>query len=372
MPPPPSTPPTLRVASVPAAHPYVEHLSDPVADDGIVRLPDPTPDVTDPLPGQWWPPPVLEPAWIRSQHRTFDLVHLHFGFDAASPDRLRQWVAELRAAGTPLVFTVHDLVNPHFADAADHLAQLDVLVPAADALITLTPGAATEIADRWGRTATVVPHPHVVPLDRSATSAGPSTTYVIGVSAKNLRANIDPLPVLAALVPLLTELPDVILRVDVHREVISPGRIDDRARAFRGWVAAHAGHSRIEVVPHDRYTDDELFDHLAALDLSVLPYRFGTHSGWLEACVDLDTAAVVPDVGHYRDQHGHPAFRFPGTGTGTGGSVGGGVELADLVRAVHAGTANARPARPDRRRQRAAIAATHRDLYRSVVRGPPG
>ena len=36
--------------------------------------------------------------------------------------------------------------------------------------------------------------------------------------------------------------------------------------------------------------------------MSVLPYRFGTHSGWLEACRDLGTTVVAPDCGYYADQ----------------------------------------------------------------------
>ena len=43
-------------------------------------------------------------------------------------------------------------------------------------------------------------------------------------------------------------------------------------------------------------------DYLASLDVSVLPYRFGTHSGWLEACRDLGTAVVAPTCGYYADQ----------------------------------------------------------------------
>ena len=45
---------------------------------------------------------------------------------------------------------------------------------------------------------------------------------------------------------------------------------------------------------HDFFTDDDLWDYLASLDVSVLPYRFGTHSGWLEACYDLGTTVLAP------------------------------------------------------------------------------
>ena len=356
----------IRVASIPAGHPYVEHLADP---DGptVLRLPDPTPAVADPLPGQWWPPPMLEPAWVRSHADGFDVMHLHFGFDAATPDSLREWVSALRSAGKPLVFTVHDLVNPHFADPTTHLANLDVLVPAADAVLTLTGGAAAEIAARWGRTATVVPHPHVVPLDRMG-DRRPHTEgdpFVIGVSAKNLRANLDPLPVLAALLPVVAAVPAVQLQVDVHREVLEPSRTDERAAAFRAWVGRHRSHPRVTVLPHGRFTDPELFAHLAALDLSVLPYRFGTHSGWLEACVDLGTGVLVPATGHYADQHGHPRYRFP---TDAGSDS----DLAAQVTAVVNGRLDARPTRPDRRDQRRRVARAHLQVYRSVLAATSG
>lgn len=57
----------------------------------------------------------------------------------------------LDAAGAPLVLTVHDLRNPHHRDVALHDAQLGVLVEAAAAIVTLTPGAAETIRRRWGR-----------------------------------------------------------------------------------------------------------------------------------------------------------------------------------------------------------------------------
>ena len=44
--------------------------------------------------------------------------------------------------------------------------------------------------------------------------------------------------------------------------------------------------------------------------MSVLPYRFGTHSGWLEACFDLGTAVIAPSCGFYRQQHPCGEFDF--------------------------------------------------------------
>ena len=152
----------LVVASVPSDHPYIRHLG-PENGGG--------PAAAD-RPGSGRPESQRATAvvaarrcWTRTgcEGHDFDLLHVHFGFDARTPRDLAQFVAALRARLKPLVFTVHDLRNPHHADPADqHDAQLDVLVSAADALITLTPGAAAEIRRRWGREARVIPHPHVV------------------------------------------------------------------------------------------------------------------------------------------------------------------------------------------------------------------
>ena len=42
----------------------------------------------------------------------------------------------------------------------------------------------------------------------------------------------------------------------------------------------------------------------------MLPYRFGTHSGWLEACFDLGTAVIAPSCGFYGQQHPCGVFTY--------------------------------------------------------------
>ncbi|MDO9398828.1 MAG: hypothetical protein Q7T71_19965, partial [Herbiconiux sp.] len=158
--------PTLRVASIPSSHVYVQHLN-PVAELAPVhRLADPDPD--DPrrsAVSRWWPPAMLEADWVHEHADEFDLMHLQFGFDARTPEQLADLLQALADERKPLVYTVHDLRNPHHASPEEHDAQLDVLIPGADRLVTLTPGAAAQIQRRWGRSALVLPHPHVVDLE---------------------------------------------------------------------------------------------------------------------------------------------------------------------------------------------------------------
>lgn len=357
----------VRVASVPAGHVYVRHLS-PEDGGGPVRLPDPAPAGGGPGPGaRWWPPVMLQPGWVEEHHDEFDLLHLHFGFDAWDPRDLTRLVASLRAHGKPFVYTVHDLRNPHHADRRAHDDQLDVLVPAADALLTLTRGAAGEIRRRWDREAFALPHPHVVPLDvaadwRKQRRRRRGHTFRVGLHLKSLRPSMAPDRVLATLVETVGDLPGAVLQVNVHRDVMEPTGARHHAELARQLRTA-AAERRLELHVHDFLDDDGLWTYLAGLDVSVLPYRFGTHSGWLEACRDLGTAVVAPSCGYYAEQgpvvgYTHDEDRYdPAT-------------LDAAVRALHAVRGDHGVSTQYRRRQRRAVAAGHDAVYRAVL--PPG
>ena len=374
--------PRIRVATVPSSHVYVRHLApleEPAAGTGtgaapsIVRPADPDPD--DPRRSaveRWWPPAMLEPEWVRSND-DFDIFHLQFGFDARTPAQLAELVQTLRERGIPFVYTVHDLRNPHHVRREEHDAQLDVLIPAADALITLTPGAAAEIRRRWNREATVLPHPHVVDFptmqrmqreraDRALGRSLASDPFRVGVHVKSLRASMNPVPVLHTLIEAVRERSNVVLQVDGHPDVLQPGghRYDEQLAAFLRDADAR-GENELRV--HDYFSDDELWRYLASLDASVLPYRFGTHSGWLEACHDLGTAVLTPDCGFYAEQG--PAFGFHHDEDGLDGAS----LVAALDAAVAASGTRTSVAAPvaERRLQRAGVAAAHLELYRGLL-----
>ncbi len=361
-------PDDIRVASVPSGHVYVRHLS-PVHDDAahpaVTRLTDPDPA----QPGRaaasvWWPPAMLEPDWVERTAAEFDLMHLQFGFDAWAPEHLERLVAALRRHRKPLVYTVHDLRNPHHPRRDEHDAQLDVLIPAADALITLTEGAADEIEARWGRRPAVLPHPHVVEAQVMARLQRDPVTqdhgpFRIGVHVKSLRASMNPVPVLEVLLRVVADLPDAVLQVDGHSDVLLPdgARFDPALAALVG-DAARAG--ALEARVHDYFSDDDLWAYLRSLDVSVLPYRFGTHSGWLEACRDLGTIVVAPDCGYYRDQG--PVVEYHNDEDGLdAASLEAAIRLAYETRPYSVASIEYRM------RQRDEIAARHADVYASLV-----
>ena len=374
-----SAPSEIRVASVPSNHVYVRHLSPP--DDKIAadvptvrRLPDPDPsDPTRSTLERWWPPVMLEPDWVRNSN-DHDVFHLQFGFDARTPEELTGLVDSLRRRGTPLVYTVHDLRNPHHLDSSLHNAALDVLIPAADALITLTPGAADEISRRWGRDARVIPHPHVVDFETMAriqaerfapTSEAPTSEtstadeFRVGVHVKSLRASMNPVPVIRTLIETVRDLPGAVLQINGHKDVLEASSARYSAELADLLIFADAS-GALELNIHDFFSDADLWTYLSRLDVSVLPYRFGTHSGWLEACRDLGTAVVAPTCGYYRDQG--PVLEYVHTEEGMDdASLRTAVETAYQLRPMNFATV------AERRVQREFVATAHLELYTEVL-----
>ncbi|NYG54612.1 glycosyltransferase [Nocardioides perillae] len=362
----------IVVAPVPAGHPYVRRTL-PAADDPaagiVVHLPDPDPDhphdPTRQAGPRWWPAVKLEPWWVEQSRP--HVLHVHFGYDDRSPAQLRALVRACRAVGTALVVTVHDLRNPHHDDPALLEAQLDVLLPAADAVLTLTASAADEVAARWGVRPTVVPHPHLVePQEAAALRAArrprAGRPLVVGVAAKGVRRNTDPARVLPGLLDGVRASGDR-LRVDLHREVRATPAADrtPAQQALLRWVDDHAREPDVDLVEHDPRDDADLHAYLAGLDLAVLPYTHGTHSGWLEACHDVGTAVLAPGFGHYADQGAEATYP-----EGADRSV-----LADRVAttlaALRADERLPGPSPAARVAQRAEVADAHLTAYLSAL-----
>ncbi|WP_248124929.1 galactosyltransferase-related protein [Micrococcus lacusdianchii] len=312
---------SITVQHVPAGHPYprsVRPLEEQAAGD-VVFWPDP------PVPGapahQWWPPQALTADWLR-EHRP-DVLHVHFGFEHFTAAELAEALETQHAHGGAVAVTVHDLENPHLTDQGPHRERLRVLLAHADAVFTLTPGAAEAVARDYGVRALVVPHPHIVPLDRIAAldvdpAEAPESDVAVEaaparapepvpgvdrparilVHAKDLRAQVDPVGLLPALAAAVEELDaagtDVEIVIDVQHDV--------RDAAALAALEAGADEHGFTLWRHARLTDEQLHEALRAADVSVLPYRIGTHSGWVEMCRDLGVPVAVADVGHIADQ----------------------------------------------------------------------
>lgn len=352
----------IRVASVPADHPYIRHLGRP-GDGEVERLDDWR------APGQrgWWPPRMLEPDWVEENAEAFDVFHVQFGFDGRHPEQLTELCDLLRRLRKPLVYTVHDLRNPNHETPRLHAEQMEALIGAADALVTLTGEASELIETGYGRRAIVIPHPHVVPLERLDTLPAPAERETgpprVGIHLKSLRANMLGVELLEALSPLAAEpAARIRLQVNVHEEIWDPQAPGFRAD-LRCLLERQRDRGTVDLRIHPYFDDDELYDYLHSLDVTVLPYRFGTHSGWLEACRDLGTAVVAPSCGCYRGQGATAIYRLDERH---------GLDAASLRDAVLR-AASELPAplgAEHRRRQREQIAAAHLALYEGLLEDP--
>lgn len=306
-----------------------------------------------------------------------DLVHVHFGYEHRSPAQIAEFVGALRERGTPLVVTVHDLTNPHEADPAEHLERTGHLVQGADAVITLTPGAAEEIRLRWGVDAHVIPHPRLMPTDvtephRRARLVGPHDQRIpagekaprtVGLVLGSLRAGVAAEELLSPVVAALP--PGMQLVVMVRSDALAAARKPDHPRHAAALdidrlTEKYRSADRLEVRVHEHLSDLDLCAALAGFDALVLPHRHGTHSGWLELCRDMGIPPLIPRVGHLVEQWGEPE---PGTYAPSAPDPG---ELSGAL--LHA--LDAPPPAPRAvAAEDGAVAQAHAELYRAVLTG---
>lgn len=350
----------IRVAAVPGGHPYVRSLIEP-GTRNVEILPDPP--ARDGATDRWWPPTMLTADWIEGHADEIDVLHVHFGMESSTTAELAAAIAALRATDTPFVYTVHDLENPQLTDQSVHREHLDLVVPAADALITLTAGASAEIERRWGRTARVIGHPRVATDDLAPTPlvAGDGTPTAI-VHLRDLRPNIDGIGTVSALADAIERVTSPLrVIVDVNENV----RDEEQLAEIAAVVDASA---HLSLRRHPRYDDAELAASLLAAEVAVLPYRFGTHSGWAELCWDLGVPIVTPPVGYIAEQHPTDSVVFDAADSGSLASALG----AALALATPAGS-SARAAvvaerRDVRRTDLIVTAREHEGIYRGVLR----
>ncbi|RBY82704.1 hypothetical protein DQ240_18290 [Blastococcus sp. TF02A-26] len=315
------------MASIPHRDPYV----DAVLPAGVVRV-----------GREQGPSPWLDPAYLTAHADEVDVVHVHSGYGHLPEDEIVCFTEAIRRTGVPLVTTVHQLRDPAQALPTRHDAHLRALLATAEVVFTLTPGAADEIADRYGRTPIVVAHPSVAVPDPE----GGGERGVVGLPLRSGTCMPEP----AALV-----------RAALNGAVNGGGRL--RLFVEPGFVLPPLGEmaesASLELEPLD---EERWAAQLQELHVAVLPQSRGTHSTELEVCRDVGTRVVAPSCGWFADQWSDVVTY--------GNDEEHGFDPVSLNGAVAAALTRPAPRPADRtwrEQQRAAVQDVHAQVYAQVV-----
>lgn len=288
--------PTIRVATLPGRGLYARHLGHPEGVDAVHR-----PTVGP--PGAAIRRSAFEASWLDHHLADVDIVHVQAITPGQTPQDVAAAVAAVRAHTTPLVVTGYHLSDPSGADPQAYAEAMDVLVPAADAVVTLTESAAEEMRRRWAVDPVVLPHPHAVDFVRMRQQrpARRRGQFLVGAHLATLRVPTDPVLLVDALSRAVRGIEDARLVVHAHETVTDPGSATYSPTAIREidrLVRAAGGALRL----HRPFSESQLWDHLFSLDVSVVPGLYGSHSVWPEACADLGTQALLPAGSHAAEQ----------------------------------------------------------------------
>jgi hypothetical protein len=334
-PPPPGGPAReagpVRVATIPFTDSYV----DAVLPEDVVHV-GPSGDLS----------PWLDVGYLEAHAAGIDVLHLHTGPAHVAAVAGQCWAETVRRLGIPLVVTVHRLFAAAHAGGCpgdpEADAHLEAVLSTAEVVLTLSRGAADEIAERYGRTAIVVAHPaQAEPDPELGAERG-----LVGLRLGRVSAAVPD--------------PGALVRAALSGAVSGGGRLRvlvDAAdepwigSAVRRLVAA----GEIELAVH---AAAELPAQLQQLHVAVLPEPCGSHSRALEVCRDVGTRVVAPSCGWFADQWSDVV--------GYGNHEQGRLDPVSITAAIGAALTRPMPRPADRDwrdEQRAAVRRVHAEVY---------
>jgi hypothetical protein len=319
----------VRVATIPFDDAYVDAVLPP----DTVRVGP---------PGE--PSPWLDVDHLAEHAPEIDVLHLHTGRAHVAAVAGQCWAETLRRLGIPLVVTVHRLDAPGTTCPVDPVreAHLAAVLSTAEVVLTLTRGAADEIAERFGRTAIVVAHPSLtVPDPELGAERG-----LVGLRLGRVGAAVPD--------------PGGLVRAALSGAVSGGGRLrvlvdEADARWTGSTVRTLASRRDLELVVH---AAADWPAQLQQLHVAVLPEPCGSHSRDLEICRDVGTRVVAPSCGWAADQWSDVVSY--------GNHEEGRLDEVSLTAAIGAALARPMPRPADREwrnEQRAAVRQVYADVY---------
>ena len=295
------------MATIPFAGPYVDAVLPPT----VARI-GPSGELS----------PWLDTSYLTAHAAEIDVLHLHTG------------PAHVAAAAVDC--PADPLLDAH----------LEAVLSTAEVVMTLSGGAADEIAERFGRTAIVLAHPSVAVHDPGLGAE----RGLVGLRLGRVSAAVPD--------------PGALVRAAVSGAVSGGGRLRVLVDAAdEPWIGSAvrklAAAGAVELVVHPA---EERAAQLQQLHVAVLPEPCGGHSRDLETCRDVGTRVVAPSCGWFADQWSDVVTY--------GNHDHGRLDAVSLTGAIGAALARPMPRPADRAwraEQLAAVRQVHADVYAQVA-----
>jgi hypothetical protein len=299
--------------------------------------------IVGPATPQHW----LDPEYLGAHAGDVDVLHLHDPPAGLSLPELEGWTETVRRLGIPLVVTVHQLQGPECGTTGGRYdAALATLLSTAEVVLSLTTGAADEIAERFGRTPIVVAHPSIA---TPVPDVGAERGLVGLVLGRRAAAVADPVSLARA------ALSGAISGGGRLRVIAEPWVVGPALRRL-------AEERDVELAVHPGPPAEDWPAQLQQLHVAVLPERCGTHSPDLEICRDVGTRVVAPSCGWFADQWSDVVTYADDEEHG--------FDPVSLTAAVAAALTRPAPRPADREwrtEQRAAVQRVHAEVYARVA-----
>jgi len=244
--------------------------------------------------------------WLVSQKTFdfFDLLHIH-SVELTSLETLQLALERCQSERKGIILTVHD-TKPNFSqDLAMYNLALKTCVEAGARIVTLTKSAAKEIVKNLEVASSdiaVIPHGAVLSIDdhrwytRRRTQN--SSTCILGMYG-GFRPNRD---FLTPVVNIAFGMPELDVKLILLTRAISPIELRQNEEMRRSIdIAISSNRINLRVYPFP--SDEQIAQFLLDVSILIMPYRWGTHSGQLEAAFDLGVVPVISDVGYYYEQY---------------------------------------------------------------------
>lgn len=228
--------------------------------------------------------------------QSFDIAHIHFGFEFEDLEVVKEALDILRNQKKPVVYTYHEPCSVHGISQESYSKYVQVLLNSAVEVITLTDVAREYLRNMYSRSdVVVIPHGYVespninIPDNRSV-----EMPEVLLFGA--LRPNRD-----TATTMMNLAFGKLGCKVSLVTRPFSYQQLNESS-LLRTMLASVSSCSHVSIELTLPMTDDEVRTRICKADILVLPYVFGGHSGQFEHAFDCGVLPVVTDVGFIQTQ----------------------------------------------------------------------